>query len=218
MPLRNSCEYHSQFVFTVLLPFVPPPPLSTPRRRRRRQPRRSGNNWQKRRDKNAHPKNPHMSLFTHTKPPKIRSIPNPSQIQSKSISHDGLKTHPTHPIEPRFPSIKKINRFDPSIRSNRGTTIDRSTRLDRHRSISTSTRGKPTLHKRTEGRKIIKSITMMLTTTKISAVRAPTKTTRRAGVRQAAHARVAQKVRGRRETWTRSRGDSCENTREFTRE
>lgn len=37
---------------------------------------------------------------------------------------------------------------------------------------------------------------MMLTTTKISAVRAPTKTTRRTGVRQAAHARVAQKVRG----------------------
>jgi len=48
---------------------------------------------------------------------------------------------------------------------------------------------------------------MMLTTTKISAVRAPTKTTRRAGVRQAAQARVAQKVRGIRREHERDDDD-----------
>ncbi len=47
----------------------------------------------------------------------------------------------------------------------------------------------------------------MLTTTKISAVRAPTKTTRRAGVRQAAQARVAQKVRGIRREHERDDDD-----------
>jgi len=58
-----------------------------------------------------------------------------------------------------------------------------------------------------EGRKDRYEEMMMLTTTKISAVRAPTKTTRRAGVRQAAQARVAQKVRGIRREHERDDDD-----------